>query len=151
MKNKDIIKETVEELLQKMNFEGYLDINSYNEEDTLVNIQTKQAGSLIGQSGANLNALQRIARVMVNKKKKGTVYFILDVNNYRKNRIDFLKDLAKNVARQTLFNKVSVTLCPLPAHERRIIHLALENNSKVNAESTGEEPMRKIVVKPVNR
>ena len=147
--NTDIIKETVEELLQKMSFEGWVDVSSCDEKDMLINIQTKQAGYLIGQSGANLDALQCLARVLVNKKNEMPIYFILDVNNYRKSRIDFLKDLARNIAEQTLIDQVAVTLRPLPAYERRIIHLVLEENPAVSAESIGEEPERRIVVRPV--
>jgi len=150
MINKNIVKETVEELLRKMSFEGRVNVDFYDEENTIANIQTEQAGYLIGQSGANLDALQCLARTMVNKRNEGPIYFILDVNNYRKGRIDFLKNLAKDIAEQTLSNRVSVTLRPLPAYERRIIHITLKENPKVVAESIGEEPQRRIVVRPIN-
>lgn len=150
MTNINIIKETVEELLRKMSFEGHVDVDFYDEKNTIANIQTKQAGYLIGQSGVNLDALQCLARTMVNKKNEEPIYFILDINNYRKSRIEFLKNLAKNIAEQTLSNRVSVTLRPLPAYERRIIHIALKENPGVSAESIGEEPQRQIVVRPIN-
>lgn len=150
MTNINIVKETVEELLKRMSFEGHVDVDFYDEKNTIANIQTKHAGYLIGQSGANLDALQYIARTMVNKKNEGPIYFILDVNNYRKSRIEFLKNLAKNIAEQTLSNRVSVTLRPLPAYERRIIHIVLKENPEVSAESIGEEPQRQIVVRPIN-
>lgn len=150
MTNTNIVKETVEELLRKMSFEGRVDVDFYDKENTIANIQTEQAGYLIGQSGANLDALQCLARTMVNKKNEGPIYFILDVNNYRKSRIDFLKNLARDIAEQTLSNRVSVTLRPLPAYERRIIHIALKENPEISAESIGEEPQRRIVVRPIN-
>ncbi|MBU2579661.1 KH domain-containing protein [Patescibacteria group bacterium] len=146
----NIIKETVEELLRKMSFEGEVDIDSFNKDDVLANIQTKQAGYLIGQSGANLDALQFLARIVVNKRNEEPIHFILDVNSYRKSRIESLRDLANNIAQKTLSDQVSVTLRPMPAYERRIIHLVLAENLDISTESVGEGAERRIVVKPAN-
>ena len=143
-----IIKETIEELLKKMSFEGDVVLDSFDKDSVLANIQTNQAGYLIGQSGANLDALQFLARIMVNKKNEESIRFILDVNSYRKDRINFLRDLAQNIAKKTLLDKVEVTLCPMSAYERRVIHLALAENSEVNTESVGDGLERKIIVKP---
>lgn len=145
-----IIKEIVEELLKKMSFEGDVILDSFDKDSVLANIQTKQAGYLIGQSGANLDALQFLARIIVNKKNEEPIHFILDVNSYRKSRIEFLRDLAQNIAKKTLLDKVAVTLCHMPAYERRIIHLTLAENSEINTESIGEGLERRIIVKPVN-
>ena len=149
MDKKDIIKETVTELLKLMNFNGSVSINNFDEDNIIVNIQTDQAGFLIGQAGASLDALQCIARTLVNKKTNESVKFILDVNDYKRNKIDLLKNLAKDIAKQVLSKRVAVTLQPMPAYERRIIHLALINDSQINTESIGYEPERRITVKPI--
>ncbi len=148
MDKKNIIKKTVTELLKLMNFNGSVLINNFDEDNIIANIQTDQAGFLIGQAGASLDALQCIARTLVNKKTNESVKFILDVNDYRKNKIDLLKNLAKDIAKQVLSKRVAVTLQPMSAYERRIIHLALINDSQINTESIGYEPERRIIVRP---
>ena len=122
MNKTDIIKETITELLKTMNFEGEVAVDDSDENNILVNVQTNQAGFLIGQAGTSLDALQYIARVMVNKKGNQSIQFLLDVNDYRKHRIKLLKELARNIAKQTLSEKATITLQPMSAYERRVIH-----------------------------
>jgi len=147
MEEKNIIKETICELLKKMNISGDVSVENLKEE-VIANIQTEEAGFLIGQSGKNLEAFQYLVRALVNKKNESPVYFVIDVNNYRRSKMESLRELAKNIAQQTLTEKVSITLRPMPAFERRIIHLALFN-SNVKTESVGDGAERRIVVKPI--
>ncbi len=144
-----IIKKTVKELLEAMCFDGDVVVDDLQSDSILVNVQTEQAGFLIGQAGANLDALQHIARILVNKKNQEPVPFILDVNNYRKHRIELLKDLAENMAKQALTEKVALTLQPMSAYERRVIHLALVDKPEVSTESIGQDLERRIVIKPI--
>ena len=146
----NIIKKTIEELLNIMHFKGDVAIDDLQLDDVLVNIQTEHAGFLIGQAGANLDALQHIARILVNKKNKEPIQFILDVNNYRRQRIELLRDLAENMANQELSEKVALTLQPMSAYERRIIHLALVNKPEISTESIGQDLERRIIIKPIN-
>ena len=149
MDKTNIIKDTIKELLEAMKFDGNIAVDNPQSDSVLVNVQTEQAGFLIGQAGANLDALQHIARILVNKKNEEPVPFVLDVNNYRKHRIDLLKDLAENLARQALTEKVALTLQPMSAYERRVIHLALVDKPEVSTESVGSDLERRIVIKPV--
>jgi len=149
MKEAEVIKETIGQLLKLIDFQGGVDVDYSDEDNILVNIQTEQAGFLIGQAGANLSALQHLARILVSKKNGQPIRFILDVNNYRKNRLELLRELAKDIAKQALSKKVSLVLHPMPAYERRIIHLSLADEPEINTQSTGQEPRRRIVVKPV--
>jgi spoIIIJ-associated protein len=149
MDNLEIIKQAITDLLKKMDFEAVVDIDISDQNNIIVNIQTEQAGFLIGQAGVNLSALQHLVRILVNKKSDQPVQFILDVNDYRKHRLELLKELAKDIAREALSKKVSLILHPMSAYERRIIHLALADEPEINTESTGEEPKRRIVIKPV--
>ncbi|MBU1291932.1 KH domain-containing protein [Patescibacteria group bacterium] len=144
-----IIENTIKELLEAMKFNGQVVVDEPEIDNILVNIQTEEAGFLIGQDGANLDALQHLSRILVNKKNKESIPFVLDVNDYRKHRIELLKDLAKNIAQQALTEKVSLTLQPMSAYERRVIHLALINQSQISTESIGQEPERRIVVRPI--
>jgi len=145
----EVIKNTIKELLEAMKFDGQVVIDNLETDNILANIQTEQAGFLIGQAGVNLDALQHISRILVNKKNEEPIPFILDVNNYRKHRIELLKDLAKNMAQQALTEKVSLTLQPMSAYERRVIHLALVDHSQISTESIGHESERRIVIKPI--
>lgn len=149
MDKKEIIKETISNLLDLMNFEGNISIDDFDEDNIIANIKTNQAGFLIGQSGASLDALQCLVRTLVNKKTNESVRFILDINDYKRNKIELLRNLAKDIAKQVLIKRVSVTLQPMPAYERRIVHLALINDSQINTESVGSEPERRIIVRPI--
>ncbi len=149
MKDIEFIKKTITELLEKMNFKGEVTIDNSDQDNILVNIRTDEAGFLIGQAGMNLDALQYLSRVLINKKSNQSIQFLLDINDYRKNRINLLKELAGNMAKQVLSERVAITLQPMPAHERRIIHLSLVNHPEVNTESIGYESERRIVIKPI--
>ncbi|MBU2472618.1 KH domain-containing protein [Patescibacteria group bacterium] len=149
MENIEFIKKTITELLEKMNFKGEVSIDSSDKDNILVNISTDEAGFLIGQAGVNLDALQYLSRVLISKKSDKSVQFLLDINDYRKNRINFLKELAGNISKQALLERAAITLQPMPAHERRIIHLALVDHPEINTESIGDESERRIVIKPI--
>jgi len=151
MEKKEIIKLTIEDILKAMDFEGEVAFHDNWEENNLVGIKTNQANFLIGNEGSNLNALQHIVRVLVAKKVGESVPFILDVNDYRQNRIDYLKRLSENIAQKAMKEKLVVTLQPMPSFERRIIHTALSKYSQINTESIGEEPARKITIKASDR
>jgi len=150
MDKTNIIKKTIEELLSIMHFNGDVVVDDLQSDDVLFNIQTEHAGFLIGQAGVNLDALQHIARILVNKKNKEPIPFVLDVNNYRRHRIELLRDLAENAAKQALSEKATLTLQPMSAYERRIIHLALVNKPEVNTKSIGQDLERRIIIKPTN-
>lgn len=145
----EIIKRTIDELLKRMGFIGQVVVDNSDKENISVNIQTEEAGFLIGQAGANLDALQHLVRVLVGKKDSQPIQFILDVNDYRKHRVQLLQELAENIAKQALQEKVALALQPMPAYERRIVHLALAHHPQIITESVGQDPKRKVIVKPV--
>ncbi|MFH1461174.1 MAG: R3H domain-containing nucleic acid-binding protein [Patescibacteria group bacterium] len=144
-----IIKETIKELFQTMKLEAQVEIEQNQPDNLLVNIQTEEAGFLIGQEGGNLDAFQHLARVLAGKKYGQPVQFVVDINNYRKHRIELLKELAKNMAKQALMERVSLTLQPMSSYERRIIHLALAGESQISTKSIGQDSERRIVIKPI--
>jgi spoIIIJ-associated protein len=150
MENLDVIKEAIDNLLKAIGFEGTVAVNYNSTEDcVLANIQIDQndSGFLIGQGGNNLDSLQHLARLLVNRQIGHSSKFILDVNNYRKHRIDSLKEVAKDIAKQVLMEKSSLALRPMPAYERRIIHMALADYPLIDTESVGNEPERRVVVR----
>lgn len=150
MTNEEAIKQLTKELLEKMGFEEAL-IEVEEQENPpalIVSIQVDDAGQLIGQSGSNLNDFQRILRLLVARKEIDIPLFLVDINGYREKREQFLKELSKEIAVQVIETKKSVMLQPMSSYERRIIHLELSGRSDVVTESIGEEPERRIVIRP---
>lgn len=144
----EIIKQTITELLEKMGFQGKVEVDASDANNIIANIQTDEANFLIGQAGANLQAFQHLSRVLVSKKSTDSIQFIVDVNHYRQHRIELLKELANNIANQVLIEQIPQALQPMPAYERRIIHLALAEQPQIETESIGQEPKRRVVIKP---
>lgn len=116
-----------------------------------VKIESKDAAILIGQKGANLRALQHIISIISQKnikKEFGEVRIIIDVNNYRLNRLEFLKKIALINYKKAIQVGHIIVLEPMSAYERRVIHLTLAGKNKVTTRSLGEEPNRRVVIKP---
>lgn len=111
-----------------------------------ININGQGTNFLIGYRGETLNALQTLMSSIANKNIEEKVRVILDISGYREKRKKVLEDLAEKVAKTVVKTKKKVTLEPMSAYERKIIHSKLQNNSKVMTESVGEEPNRKVVI-----
>ena len=116
------------------NFDIYVDMNGEN------------LNYLIGYRGETINDIQTILTAIANKKSTQKIRVYLDIAGYREKRIKTLEDLAEKLARTVERTKKSVTLEPMTAYERKIIHTKLQNNSKVKTFSKGEEPYRKVVI-----
>ena len=116
------------------------------ENNIVLELMGKDANRLIGYRGETLNALQTIITIISNKELTGKVRVILDIAGYRKKRKKVLEDLADKVSKTVLKTGRTITLEPMPAYERKIIHSRLQNNDKVKTFSKGEEPYRKIVI-----
>jgi spoIIIJ-associated protein len=142
--------EIINEFLGKIaGFMG-ITLNSTIEEkeDRLcVNMEGNDMGLLIGYRGETLEALQTILGVVVNKNSENYTKINLDAENYREKRKETLKNLASKKAYEAVKYNKNITLEPMSAYERRIIHMALQDNEKVTTYSIGEEPYRKIVIK----
>lgn len=131
--DKFLTKETKYEV-KINNFDIYVDMNGEN------------LNYLIGYRGETINAIQTILTAIANKKSTQKIRVYLDIAGYREKRIKTLEDLAEKLARTVERTKKSVTLEPMTAYERKIIHTKLQNNSKVKTFSKGEEPYRKVVI-----
>ncbi len=111
-----------------------------------VDIEGENTNSLIGYRGETLNALQTLITSISNKEIDERVRVILDISGYREKRKKVLEELAEKVAKTVVKTRKKVTLEPMSAYERKVIHSKLQNNNKVTTESIGEEPNRKIVI-----
>lgn len=119
-----------------------------NIEGSMINISIKgdKINYLIGYRGEVLNAMQILLNNIVNRNINGRCRVILDIENYRAKREKTLQELADKVSKTVIKNKKAITLEPMSAYERKIIHSKLQNNSKVTTRSVGEEPNRKVVI-----
>lgn len=147
---KQVIQKTIEELLDKMGFDGKVSISQSDADESVIcNIQTdSDSHFLIGQHGINLQAVQHLARLMVRKHIPEKIRFILDVNDYRQQKNESIIEQAKNAAEEAVREKRSVIMKPMSTYERRIVHLELSKDTRICTESMGEGEGRKIVVKP---
>ncbi len=105
-------------------------------------------GLLIGNHGKTLDSIQFLTNLYVNRQKKTYIKVSIDTENYRKKREETLTNLARSLAKTVVRTQKSTTLEPMSANQRRIIHLTLQNDSRVKTYSVGEEPRRRVVVAP---
>ncbi len=148
----DTSEATVSKLLYQMGLQAQVSAH-YGEarEDRhpiMVDIRGSDLGVLIGRRGETLNAFQYIASLMVGNQVHQFVQLIVDVEGHRDRRERQLRQLARRMAEQVTKSGRKLTLEPMPAAERRIIHMELRDHPAVMTQSTGEEPHRKIMIIP---
>lgn len=114
--------------------------------DIFVNIDGEKISHLIGYRGENINALQVIISAIANKKSSSKVNVFVDVAGYKEKRIKTLEELAEKISKTVIRTGKSITLEPMTAYERKIIHTKLQQNNKVKTFSKGEEPHRRLVI-----
>jgi len=113
-----------------------------------LNVKGDDLGILIGRRGQTLASLQHIVRLIIANQAKARVPIVIDVEGYKQRRYDALQALARRVAEQVKDRGKPFALEPMPAYERRIIHLTLSDNPDVTTESSGEGEGRKVVIVP---
>lgn len=111
-----------------------------------VNIMNENLGYLIGYRGETLYALQNILSAIASKKVENRVRVILDIEGYKAKRERTLEDLAEKVAKTVVRTGKPIKLEPMQAYERKIIHSKLQQNSRVETTSVGEEPYRRVII-----
>jgi len=132
-------------LFQRMDIDVSLDIKE--EEGSISVILTgKDPGALIGRRGETLDALQHLTNYVVNRSVSGRVRINLDAENYRQRRNEALENLASRTAGKVIKYRRNMTLDPMNAYERHVIHTALQDHGQVSTFSVGSEPNRRVVV-----
>ncbi len=119
---------------------------SAEESGLKVSLTNDNLGYLIGYRGETLYALQSIMTAIAGKGIEQKVRVILDIEGYKAKREKTLEDLAQKVAKTVIRTKKPIKLEPMQAYERKIIHSKLQQNSRVETTSVGEEPHRRIIV-----
>lgn len=147
-KDIDSATENVERFLSEFS-KSFGDITytvSYENDFLNVKIDGDNASKLIGYRGDVLNSLQTILNSIASKHLESKVRVILNIGNYKEKREKALEELADKVSKTVLKTGKSITLEPMVAYERKIIHNRLQQNSRVRTYSIGEEPYRKVVI-----
>lgn len=135
------LKEFVSKLPQGTTFSTEI-----KEKCLYVNINGEKIGNLIGYRGEALFALENLLKAIANKKSENKVIVRLDIENYKEKRIKTLEDVANRKAKIVEKTGKLITLEPMKAYERKIIHSVLQNNPNVETRSIGQEPKRRIVI-----
>jgi len=141
------IKKITREFFEKTSFEVEIEFLPVKEETLSVRIQTEEPQILIGEGGQTLAEIQHLLKVVLRKEIQDSFYIDLDINGYKEKKIDYLKELARNSADEVALSKKEKMLAPMPAYERRIIHLELAERDDVVSESIGKEPERSVVIR----
>ena len=111
-----------------------------------VDLQGENLGAIIGRRGETLDAIQQLTSYSINRGASRRVRIQVDAENYRAKREEALIRLAKRVAEKVVKYRRNVTLEPMNAYERHVIHTALQDYPGVTTYSTGTEPNRRTVV-----
>jgi spoIIIJ-associated protein len=144
---KEKIEKRIKEFFSKMGFEVETEISRIDK-TFKVNVKTKDYQELIGEKGKTLLEIQHLLNAIF-KKEIGEEFFLdLDIEGYKEKKVKYLKELARSVADEVALTKKERILEPMPAYERRIIHLELASRPDVTTESIGKEPKRRVVIKP---
>ncbi len=150
--NLKTVQSVVIELLDRMRIKAEVKVKYVDPQDdkdqrvVMVDIEGKDLSILIGRRSETLNALQYITSLIVNKELGRWVPVQIDVQGYRDRRERQLRQLGRRMAEQAIQSGRKQTLEPMPANERRVIHLELRNHPQVYTESVGEEPYRKVTI-----
>lgn len=143
------VSEILENILSLLSLEGSFDVEE-RQEGVFVSIETDEAGKLIGQQGQTLAALQLIVNQIVSKKIEDSKRVIIDIGNWRKSKEEELAHQARSWAERVIVDKQALDLQPMPAWQRRVIHMVLQETPGVKSESTGEGLDRHIVISPTD-
>jgi spoIIIJ-associated protein len=147
-----VSREVVTDLLDKMKVRAKVNASyrpsedESNEPAVLVDIEGNDLSILIGRRSETLNALQYISSLIICKRLDHWIALMIDVQGYRARRERQLRQIARRMADQAIHTGRRQVLEPMPANERRVIHLELRDDPNVATESVGDEPNRKVTI-----
>jgi spoIIIJ-associated protein len=141
------VTEILDTLLGLMGVQGKVEVLS-DELPLELNIKGDDLGILIGRRGQTLGALEYVTKLIVVQRLKVWLPLTIDIGGYKKHRRDSLQKLALYLAEQVKSRRRAIPMEPMPADERRIIHLALADHPDVTTQSIGEGENRKVVILP---
>jgi spoIIIJ-associated protein len=146
----EIAKELTIGLLERMGVKTA--VEGFMKEGNLhLEIRGDHEGVLIGKHGRTLESLQMLINRMVNKRLKNAVRVVLDIDDYRKRRVDSMSSIAYRMGEKAKRTGYSLTVGPFNSHDRRVIHLTLKEDPSLRTESLGEGELKKVKIIPVKK
>jgi len=144
-----IVQDTTRELLGLLDVDARLEVVDKKDGEAVdIILDTKDSGIVIGYHGDMLEALQLVLSLCVSKRAGRFIRISIEVGDYKKNRTDWLKNLAIETKERVLEENKEIAIPSLKSWERRIIHLLLQEDKEVASESQGEGRDRVIVISP---
>ena len=148
----ELAREYLTEIFAKMGIEGIsMEFTQAEDRTVIIHLDGEAIGSVIGKRGETLDAVQYLVCLAANRLEGEYVRFTMNAGNYREKREETLKALAQRMAKKVLKTGRPAALEPMNPYERRIIHAVITDIDGVFSKSTGEEPNRKVVIKPSGR
>lgn len=144
----DEVREYLKDIILTMGIEDVEVYTSRVNNNVKYDIETENAGLVIGRHGKVLNGLQTLAQNHIHQLAYSKINVRADAEKYRERRKNTVENLANRTAERVLKTNKPVKLDPMPAHERKQIHRYLNQNPKVKTHSEGREPKRYLVVEP---
>ena len=135
----------LKEMIEAMEIEASFEVEKKDDQFT-VNISGDDLGMLIGRRGDTLESIQFLTNLAVSKKMAERKRVVVDIEGYRKRREETLVRLAQKLADKARKTGSRVVLEPMSPQERRIIHVALQDDSTISTYSEGQEPNRRVVI-----
>ncbi|CAA9464248.1 MAG: RNA-binding protein Jag [uncultured Rubrobacteraceae bacterium] len=142
------VDEFVTTLMNAMGFQATVDAYESGEVIT-VDVITKETGLLVGRKGETIDAVQYLTNVAVYRDRVFSKKIVIDSEGYRQRRVEALQGMAHRTARRAVREEQALSLPPMTAAERRVVHLFLEKNPHVDTSSEGEEEDRRVVITPI--
>ncbi|MBR1646112.1 MAG: Jag N-terminal domain-containing protein [Selenomonadaceae bacterium] len=147
----DKAKIFLHDVFKAMNLNLEIDVNE-TDDGYLFDLRGKGLGVLIGRHGQALDSLQYLLNLAANRRDSDEkIHFTLDVEGYRDRRSEALEKLAQNMADRAIKSRRDVRLEPMNRHERKVIHMTLQDNDRVETHSAGTEPYRYVIITPTKR
>jgi spoIIIJ-associated protein len=148
----EIAIEAVRELIHRIGVPATVEFRERgqgtSENPIVIDVEGNDLGVLIGQQGSTLQALQYITRLIVSRQTHDWTNIVIDVGGYRKSRERTLSELAQRMADRVRQSGRPISLEPMPANERRIIHITLRGDPDVTTQSVGFGDNRKVTIRP---
>ncbi len=146
----DKIKEVVEEFFKQTGLEVEVDVRTPVDSTVPVILKTEEPQILIGEKGQTLVEIHRLLKVILRKKisPQEPFYIDVDINDYKKKKSEYLREMAKAAADDVALSKTEKNLPPMSPYERRIVHMELASRADVVTESIGQGIERMVTIKP---
>lgn len=144
------VKEAAEEFVKDLGVTAAVEVEEVKEEEEpeyRVSVKGEDLGILIGYHGETLNALQLLLSLIVSKKIDQWIRITLDAGEWREKRNETLSEMAQRAADKVIATGEEIALPVMSSSDRRLVHIALQDNANVITESIGEEGYRRVVIK----